>query len=199
MNNGKSKSMDECSVCCNAFNNAVFKSVQCRSCDIKICRKCIRTYLLGSHDNPHCMSCKIHWPKEFYIKHLLKSFVYGEYKEHRKDILYDTEISQIPSTMPAVKKYKQLVELTERLNANAVTRTNIKDQLRRLDMKEYYIRREIRDLETRITADTTDTEKKSFTQSCPGKGCRGYLSTRWKCESCNKETCSKCFIIKDED
>ena len=190
------KASTECSICCNNFNKNKYKGIKCRSCDIEICRTCVRTYVLNNHDEPHCMSCKNIWPKEFYTTHLLKSFINGKYKEHKITGLFNTEVSQIPNTMPAVKTYKRLKELDEKMDEKQKIKRKIRERLKKLDLDEYYIRRQMNDLKKNTT---TDTEKKSFTQPCPSKDCRGYLSTKWKCESCSKETCSKCFIIKDED
>ena len=39
-------------------------------------------------------------------------------------------------------------------------------------------------------------ERKKFIRKCPDKGCRGFLSIRWKCEMCDKTVCSKCLEIK---
>lgn len=40
---------------------------------------------------------------------------------------------------------------------------------------------------------------RNFIRACPDSDCRGYLSTQWKCGLCNKYTCSKCNIVKNDE
>ena len=48
---------------------------------------------------------------------------------------------------------------------------------------------------------TTDlgTEKRRFVRACPVNGCKGFLSTAWKCGLCESHACSKCHDVKKED
>ena len=39
----------------------------------------------------------------------------------------------------------------------------------------------------------TGNERKKFIMPCPGDNCKGYLSTQYKCEICERFTCSKCL------
>lgn len=40
-------------------------------------------------------------------------------------------------------------------------------------------------------------ERKMFGKMCPGAGCRGFLSTAWKCGLCSIQFCVKCHAVKD--
>ena len=42
-------------------------------------------------------------------------------------------------------------------------------------------------------------EKKQFIMKCPGDDCRGFLSTKYKCDICKINVCPKCRAIKTED
>ena len=45
--------------------------------------------------------------------------------------------------------------------------------------------------------DTTERiESREFIQRCPAEGCRGYLSTAYKCGTCSKYACSECLEVK---
>lgn len=45
--------------------------------------------------------------------------------------------------------------------------------------------------------DTTEkAEAREFIQRCPAEGCRGYLSTAYKCGTCSKYACSECLEVK---
>ena len=41
-----------------------------------------------------------------------------------------------------------------------------------------------------------EEEKKKFVRRCTRDGCKGFLSTAWKCGICEWFSCSKCFVVK---
>jgi hypothetical protein len=41
-----------------------------------------------------------------------------------------------------------------------------------------------------------EEEKKKFVRRCTHDGCKGFLSTAWKCGICEWYSCSKCFAVK---
>lgn len=52
-----------------------------------------------------------------------------------------------------------------------------------------------------IVANTVETPVETpvetrFVRQCPAEGCRGFLSTRWKCGLCEKWACSECHEVK---
>lgn len=38
-------------------------------------------------------------------------------------------------------------------------------------------------------------ERREFIMKCPDDGCRGFLSSAYKCGTCNKYACSKCLVV----
>jgi hypothetical protein len=42
---------------------------------------------------------------------------------------------------------------------------------------------------------TTKEEARKFTRACPADGCRGFLSTQWKCGLCELWTCPDCHEV----
>ena len=40
---------------------------------------------------------------------------------------------------------------------------------------------------------------REFVRQCPAEGCRGFLSTQWKCGLCNKWSCPDCHELKGLD
>jgi hypothetical protein len=54
-------------------------------------------------------------------------------------------------------------------------------------------------LEGRAADDVRTTEVREFIQRCPAEGCRGYLSTAYKCGTCAKYTCNECMAVKGEN
>lgn len=43
-----------------------------------------------------------------------------------------------------------------------------------------------------------EKQPKAFIQKCMVHGCDGYLSTKWKCQVCNTQTCNRCREVKEE-
>ena len=91
----------DCSICCEKYNLSNHKKVVCPFDDCKFfsCKSCIRTYLLGTTLDPHCMNCKKIWDQDFLITNLNRTFYDKDYKKHRKDLLVEREISKLPETM----------------------------------------------------------------------------------------------------
>jgi hypothetical protein len=44
--------------------------------------------------------------------------------------------------------------------------------------------------------DETVAPRQRFTRACPADGCRGFLSTQWKCGLCELWTCPDCLVVK---
>ena len=103
---------DICELCCSDFNKTKNSKVECPNCDYPVCRACTRIYLLGTMDLPHCLNCKNRWELDTLTRNTLRSFVNGDYKEHRKKMLMEHEKSRMPETMPAVENYRKVKELT---------------------------------------------------------------------------------------
>ena len=113
----------ECAVCCEEKKTMI----TCASCKYDVCKTCVKTYLLGSTVEPHCMNCRIGWDRDMQYEKLGKSFINGEYRKHRKNILFNSEVAQLPATQYYVdacieeeeneKKRKELCVMnTEKMN-----------------------------------------------------------------------------------
>jgi hypothetical protein len=44
-----------------------------------------------------------------------------------------------------------------------------------------------------------DIERRKFVRKCPMNECKGYLSSQWKCGTCETKICNKCNEHKDDD
>jgi len=102
--------MADCPICCEQFNNSTKKSITCNdnACGYTACKSCIRIYLLGTTADPHCMNCKKEFPDDFLVKSLNKNFCDKEYKNHRKELLLEREISKLPESIDAAEKHKKI-------------------------------------------------------------------------------------------
>ena len=182
-----------CQVCYESFNNSTHKLIECpKGCDYKCCKQCIRTYFKDIMAEPHCMNCKVEWESEFVVVSLNKSYFNGEYKENRKTTFMNIEKSRLPDTQQDAKlfvleeEYKTQVELIK--NANK----NLQKEIHRNN------RRIVALHSTFIDSTKEKSERKTFIMKCQSSTCNGFLSSSYKCELCNKHTCSKCFDMNEE-
>ena len=184
---------ETCSVCCENYNKSKHKKFSCPSCEFDCCRQCIRKYLLESKEEPHCMKCKNRWSRDITIQATLKSFVNGEYKEHTKKVLMETEKSKLSETMSDVENHLKCRELRKKIDEN---KDEIKRKKEELEALKHINLRHERHLYLRRTGQHKAC-RKEFIKKCSVEGCRGFLSTQWKCGICNKYTCPKCFAVKE--
>lgn len=186
---------DICELCCSDFNKTKNAKVNCPNCDYPVCRECTRTYLLGTMDSPHCLNCKNRWELDTLIDNTLKSFVNGDYKQHRKKMLMDHEKSRMPETMQAVENYKKVKELTVEYKAENTRLKELEQEYENLKWKVSGLKHTLNSYKNGESKE----DKREFKRKCPADGCLGFLSTQWKCGLCNTKVCSKCFAIKSEE
>lgn len=226
----------DCSVCCEKINKSNRKPVVCGFCSYQSCISCAKAYLLGSTMDPHCMSCRKAWNREFMDEMFSKTFMNSEYKKHRENVLIDRERSLLPATMPYAEDVKRArtyrkeqKDVKNRLSAlvHGATFYNTPRTLERCDKEEEheievatlrlrsrYLTQRIDILErperyvvVRNNAANNDNnnnnapteEKRKFTRACPSEGCRGFLSTQWKCGLCETWACPECHEVIGQD
>jgi hypothetical protein len=185
------KVVEECIVCCEPYNKSSHLPIECEqaSCKYKVCRDCIRSYLLNSTNDPHCMECKSNWSARFMLV-LNKSWLGDIYRPHREKLLCDIELSKIAETMPAAERYK------------AGKRQDLETEELRKQWHDLKVETEKMWLKmtesTRIASaikngkDNPKEEKKEFFMSCPAINCNGMLSTQYKCGICETFACKEC-------
>ena len=185
-----------CVICCEKYNQSTHKQVQCPfgDCDFSACKTCIRTYLLNTTANPHCMNCKKGWEEKFIVSNLNRTFCDKEYKSHRKALLIDREISRLPETIHLAERQKKIdIEdvkskgLTlEILDLNKKIK-NLKNERVKIANNIYHIRHG--------TDENGTSDRRKFIMACPNTDCRGYLSTQYRCELCELFTCPQCLEL----
>jgi hypothetical protein len=125
------------------------------------------------------MNCLKEMTREEIVKKFTKKFVATKYKEHREHCLFDLEKAMLPATQPIVERMIQNEKLREEI-------IQIRSQIARLY-------NQIQDYEFQIRGGEKETvERKTFIRKCPNADCRGFLSTQWKCNLCERKTCKEC-------
>lgn len=172
--------METCAVCVENYNRSTRFPVPCGQCDFLACRQCYETYLL-QHPTPRCMGCARLFSRDDLVSKFSKKFIAGSLKTHRERCLFDMEKAMLPATQPIV----------ERILEDERVHTRIREYTAQI----HRLRGEIRRLEDRLSVRSTNPqgeERRAFVRKCPNSECRGFLSTQWKCNLCERRTCKEC-------
>ena len=184
--------MSDCQVCCSKYNKSTKLIVTCYfpSCAFSACKECVRTYLTSITSEPHCMKCYNKWNLEFTKSALNAVFMDVDYRNHRKVILADRAISQIPEFYEGALRYGKLSEGDLKMKEIMKTISEHRTIIQQLYLEHDKVYREMHD-------GTASTESRKFVMQCQNNGCRGMLTQQYKCDLCTKFTCPKCFLAID--
>jgi len=182
-----------CALCCDEFNKSTKKEINCNNCDHSICKTCARHWLTSTKSDPKCPNCNVGWNRNYLIMNLNRSYVNKEYREHRTGILLDIEMGKLPETMPFAERAKVVNNLKKE-------NEEYNNQLKKLHDETTLLTNKIRINSRKInhpdsTSMDASEERKKFMMACPNDGCRGFLSTSYKCGLCNLFTCPDCLTI----
>lgn len=194
------QTQEPCPVCCDTYNKALRQMVVCEFGDCKwnACKTCIRIYLENTTTDPNCMQCHRLWSKKFMVEKLNRSFVEGDLRAAKRKILVERAISQLPETMPAAKKQRDIDEEEEKIKLLRGKGELIKLQLRETMMQIDAACLTIQRIKRGAAAATADgsgapeVERRRFIMACPNNECRGFLSSQYKCDLCTNFTCVDC-------
>ena len=182
-----------CDVCCANYNKSLHSEIKCYfpNCGYSACKECVRTYLTGITLEPHCMKCRNRWSLEFTKTSLNASFMDTDYKSHRRTILADGVIAQIPEFYERALRYGKLTDGDIKLKEIMQQITDHRTIIGELYMEYDRVRREM--------DNKAPSESKKFVMQCQNSGCHGMLSTQYKCGICTKHTCPKCYLLIEDD
>lgn len=184
----------DCDICCEKYNKSTHAKVKCEfgDCEYQSCKSCVRTYLLGTTADPHCMKCKKSWNEKFIVQNLNRTFCEKEYKNHRKQLLIDREMSRLPETMHLAERQKK-ADVEEKKNSELFIQiTNLNKQVKELKHQRTIVSTNIYKIKH---GQDKENERRKFVMTCPTDNCRGFLSTQYKCELCELFTCPDCHEI----
>jgi hypothetical protein len=97
----------------------------------------------------------------------------------------------MPGTVPAVARVKQMRAVDEEIVKATVEANRAQYRVAVLTQQRANLARG-----GRGTVD--ETEKRAFVRKCPVENCKGFLSTRWKCELCENTVCRDCNEVLAE-
>lgn len=174
--------MTECGLCIEIFEceNNIFR---CNACKYENCISCHKTYLLGSTQDPHCISCRAVIPYELFVKKFnIDNWISKKYKPHRKNILWEREQSLFPETVSRItlKKKEDILLAKKR---------ELKKQIDEITNQIYLLNNK----------EKSTVLNFKFTYACPMENCKGFLDADFHCAICTSNICNKCYVkINDE-
>jgi hypothetical protein len=191
-----------CPICVDDYDNRTKRKVICNFCQAENCRSCLEKYLLSSQQEvPHCMYCRHEWSMDFLAEETPNSFHNMKFRNHQAKILMDKEMSLLPQTQVAVvillDQRKDEKRISDECDVIQSEINELEMQCARLRNQMWVVQRSaannggVRDIKKE------KEERKKFTRACPLEECRGFLSTQWKCGTCESWFCPKCMDPKD--
>lgn len=188
-----------CPICIEEYTQRLRKEVICPYCNYTTCVLCMKQHILNQK-SPNCMSCHIEFNREFVDLSMTKAFRTKELPLHRENVLVEREKSL-------------LIETVEHAEA-IVRRRTMEKECKELDSKKYALYAELNAINDRIhqkrndfyAAEATNgasastsknkKERKTFIKACVVSGCRGFLSSQYKCGICETWVCPHCHEVK---
>lgn len=196
-NNRMAQLNNECPICIETFTGTTRKEVVCPYCNYKTCLKCMKQHILNQQ-NPNCMNCHIEFNREFIDLNMTKNFRTKELKQHRENVLLEREKSLLPATIVYAEQEKEKRQMEKDCKdmENEITKL-----LNEIDLVKQRITRRRAQYYGTIAgggmAASTSQERRSFVKPCVVSGCRGFLSTQYKCGICDVWVCPDCHEVKN--
>jgi len=111
MTNQSKKQKDEyevCTVCSDIYTLIIRKKVTCKFCHASTCSKCIEYYLLGRHEDAHCLHCRVNYNDATLSEICTKTYLSSRYFKHRQEVLVNREKANLPGLqLTAIETRKQ--------------------------------------------------------------------------------------------
>lgn len=188
----------ECPVCRDPYTADRRRRVECSYCQAPCCTECLRTYLLTLQGDPHCMECKRAMNGEFLSMHLSSHWLLGEYKRHRERVLLDRQLALLPESQAMMENYRTVQRRMREIEAMDARRSALHEESRQLGARittalaRNDAARRSGYLDDGGGATRGARERREFVRACPVAECRGFLSTAWKCGTCEVRVCREC-------
>lgn len=143
------------------------------------------------------MNCRHFWDRSFLADNLTHSWCEGDLRRHREAILFDRERSLLPATQNSVEEERERRVIAATLPEIALEVSALRKQLEAAEERYAEARRIVR--YGRTATNDEIKERRQFVAACPSAGCRGFLSTAYKCGTCATQFCPACREVRADD
>ena len=191
-------------MCCEKYTRQHRKRVECGYCGVACCTACLQQYLLSLQSEAHCMGCRRAMDGELLSMHLPKTWLLGKYKTHREKVLLDREMALLPVSQGLLDNYREAQRLQARLAEWDAEKRRLQQRLFDMSRDATYARNALATMQRanytqrlivngdQTSANAQPAERRQFIRACPVNDCRGFLSTAWRCGTCETWVCKDC-------
>jgi hypothetical protein len=189
-----------CLICEEKIN----RSIKCDKCDKVACVKCYKKYCLMSIDEPKCIHCETEFDYEYILKYFGKTFVWGELKKHRENMLLDkilarmTEFTHKAYLILKIRKYNKKYNIIMKKTDDLCTPETYTKYLCTI-MLLNQIKERIKKMKIKLEKKQKNEDKFVNMQKCMNEHCVGFLNKKNKCDICGVEKCLTCLERKEND
>lgn len=183
--------MEDCNVCVETYTKTTRKEVKCPYCEFSACLICFKKYLLESSKPPACMNCGREYDAEYLSTVTPNSFHNNQLRNKLASDLMSTEKSLLPNTQHLVEAHKQKLSDAKEIDALQREKHELKLRIKEIELEQRRIRYGGNQTKP------AETERKTFIMRCSQPECRGFLSTAWKCGTCDQYSCPECHQPKN--
>jgi hypothetical protein len=105
-----------CGVCMNNYTPIIRKKCVCRYCKADTCSKCIEQYLIGRHEDAHCLHCRVNYNDAALQEICTKTYIQHVYFKHRQEVLINRERANLPGLQAVAIDENQKRKNEEKIN-----------------------------------------------------------------------------------
>jgi hypothetical protein len=126
---------------------------------------------------------------------LTKSFLQGDFAKHQQDVLFAQEQAMLPAAQAAVAHDRLIKGIDDQIK-------DVSSQIKQLVALKNDLLHTKRQLQRQGTEnqqqDQDHDQAQQFIHRCADSDCNGFVSSAWKCATCDKHTCAHCRELKAE-
>jgi hypothetical protein len=177
----------ECNICYDVI--VINNVISCPYCQEECCLTCFKNYILSiDSEVPDCFSCKKELSLDFISSVTSNNFHNKIYRDKRANFLFSKEKSLLPATQEIlgvkIERERELDELSRELRELQTRARVIHERIAFLEDKEK-------------KCDYSTTKQVNVMMNCNQDDCRGFVSDKWKCGTCETYFCAKCRGVKN--
>jgi len=138
-----------CSVCSDIYTPILRKKVTCKYCKADTCCKCIEQYLLGRHEDAHCLHCRVNYNDTVLREICTKTYLQQRYFKHRQEVLINRERAILPGLQDAAMEerrrlvqYEQIIGIRKEIDVIKRQRNDILVQYNTVHLEYYTAKRD---------------------------------------------------------
>lgn len=184
-----------CAICLDDFE----ETIACPQCSVGVCDECFKKFLLTKDLVPTCHSCNHPWSDDFVDEAITATFRNGLLRDHKTKILLDQEIARMPELQERARRYMKARNVRRGQLSNNLIQRIIKTMgapISTIASRDYHILatdQYFGDTSWRSDSAAVAPKPAKVLRTCPGAGCRGFLSEAGACALCSLTVCLKCM------